>query len=490
VSLGKKVVAVPFLSFAHAQTTTPHTLTNDARALSSQWFQRFVVLLWWWNPDISYSFHALLTRFSTPTYTLDIPSSNLFSSLKRLAESFRWYVRFASPLYQYINPNLLLLAIDLFTYSDDLHSLLWFTTPQTYLVILQNSSEKRPNWWFFGSFAVVTLWRWKIISFDLKDSYLPLYHAPNVVLDWPMWLTRFLPHRDIHFVWANKIWFTYADGWHIQKLYEKTFVWQKIRGVIFLRTDMFTQLIPEFEQQIRERQLVNAATDMIRGTSWFWKKELYKRDLTAFLQEKTPRIIKNFLLQWHDLIQSRYINIYLDSVSWPFHSFLRKEKLTTRYEIDTLYVRDSNISYNKIDTFIEKSVRVRRNDILIYDGNDDILPDVVRDPGSYRMQVTYYLSVPDSYLSLMKTIAGEYGVTLSSREEHILGMRPQWDNRWLIYLPNNSVIYDPVATNEALYFHTVLKTPFSHAIAYKVYLPENNTGVTITFRREQLESKE
>jgi hypothetical protein len=37
-----------------------------------------------------------------------------------------------------------------------------------------------------------------------------------------------------------------------------------VRGVVFLRTDTFEQLIPGFTEQQREWQFTNAATDLIR----------------------------------------------------------------------------------------------------------------------------------------------------------------------------------------------------------------------------------
>jgi hypothetical protein len=136
------------------------------------------------------------------------------------------------------------LAQEFAQWDDDIISMLGYETPQTYLFILQNAAEKRPNGGFFGSFAVLTIDRGRIERFDILDSYVPGFDRPGASLQGPSWLLHFLPERDVYFVGANKIGFTYHDGAAIQQLYETSYPQQSVRGVIFLTTELFAYMLP------------------------------------------------------------------------------------------------------------------------------------------------------------------------------------------------------------------------------------------------------
>lgn len=47
---------------------------------------------------------------------------------------------------------------------------------------------------------------------------------------------------------------------------------------------MFVRLLPGFQKQQRERQFVNAATDLIRKNQDFGKKELYLQGVGQYLR--------------------------------------------------------------------------------------------------------------------------------------------------------------------------------------------------------------
>ena len=153
---------------------------------------------------------------------------------------------------------------------------------QTYLVLLQNTAERRPNGGFFGSFAVVEIEGGLISDIEIMDSYLPSFDSPDARVTGPWWLEEFLPDRDIHFVGANKVGFTYQDGSHIQRLYEKAYPGKRVRGVIFVSTDVFEKLLPEFREQLWEWQFVNASVDLIRGQDRWGKKSFISMELTTF----------------------------------------------------------------------------------------------------------------------------------------------------------------------------------------------------------------
>lgn len=143
---------------------------------------------------------------------------------------------------------------------------------------------------------------------------------------------------------------------------------------------MFARLLPGFQEQQRERQFVNAATDMIRKTQDFGKKELYLQGVGQYLRTHAFELAEGIASQGFELIQENMVNLYLTSVSGPMHTFLRTHNLTTRFEEGTIYARDSNVAYNKIDDFIQKKVTLRNADNHVVrqgssdQGNSDIIP--------------------------------------------------------------------------------------------------------------------
>jgi len=77
-------------------------------------------------------------------------------------------------------------------YKGDIFSLLGAEKPQTYLILLQNAAEKRPNGGFFGSFVKVTVSDAKITDLQFIDSYVPGIVRPDVTLQAPDWTSHFL----------------------------------------------------------------------------------------------------------------------------------------------------------------------------------------------------------------------------------------------------------------------------------------------------------
>lgn len=55
---------------------------------------------------------------------------------------------------------------------------------------------------------------------------------------------------------------------------------------------MFARLLPSFREQQRERQFINAATDLIRKKTTFGKKELYLQDVGEYLREHAGQLIQ------------------------------------------------------------------------------------------------------------------------------------------------------------------------------------------------------
>lgn len=368
---------------------------------------------------------------------------------------------------------------------EDFYSLLGYEEEQTYLIILQNTNEARPNWWFFWSFALIKLDKWTISHLEIIDSYLPWFDRPNTFITGPEWFLNFLPKREIYFIGANKVWFTYHDWAHIKTLYEKSYPWQKIRGVIFLTTDMFKDILEDFDQTIWEWQFANANIDKIRGNDTRGKKEFYLKWSQEYFLENQETLIRWLIKNLPDILDQGRINIYLVDISWPFHGYIRRNNLTTRFEENTAYLRESNISFNKIDNFVDKEVSCFTGDwtILLENTNTDIFSLLPLWSEEHTCKITYTLAVPQEHIDFMRQLEDQYDIEMWTREEHILAMRPNRDSRIIFHIPPEYTIkqlsWDSYETE-------IFQTPFSSAAMVKLLLEENNTSSTIfvTFERE------
>lgn len=447
---------------------------------------RFSTLVTWGNISrfmlITYPFDQQLSKSVTLAYDLMTGKIGSWQNivaeiLEPLTQEKKWLLR----LFAFLLPQQYELLSGLAFFTEDINELVGMKSPQTYLIVLQNSAEKRPNWWFFWSFAVVTLDRWQIKTLELHDSYHPEWNRPDTKIIWPVWLEQFMPDREIYFVGANKIWFTYHDWANIKTLYEKSYPGKRIRGVLFLRTDMLEQLLPEIREQFRLRQYLNATVNLREWPERRWKKEAYESGVKAFVQKHKQALVQAFLEQFPQLIQQRYINIYLENISWPLHSRLREQWLTTRFESWYAYFWDSNIIFNKIDQFVTKKITlVDSLGAPIQSWESDIVALPELSPNNlYTFVITYSLAVPDAYHAFMRTLNEKYTVQLWQREEHILWLDHEWWTRWNIYFPPHREV---VSIQGDMATQRTFWTPFSTNAAYEVMMPPGSNNQTRTVR--------
>ncbi len=372
-------------------------------------------------------------------------------------------------------------------FSDDIISLLGFSTPQTYLIILQNTAESRPNGWFFWSFGVLKMVQWKVAQLEVIDSYILDYEQQWVSIQGPERLLQYLPHRDIHFVWANKTWFSYVDGNHIKKLYEKVYPGENVRGVVFVRDDMIAELIPGLQKQLRNRQFTNAATDLIRWAGKFWKKELYVDEVSSIISNNTKELLLGVVSKLPQLIRERKINLYLTDVSFSggsqwgwLEGWLRRHMLTTRFEDDHLYVREANTSYNKIDTFVTKRITISNEDGIYYEWPSDIVDISGLSTGERDISIRYRLWVSADYHQYMLELADQYEIELGDRERHILALTPTREARWLAHLGDQ---YEILEVSGDITAGRDFSTPIPTRSAwYMVQLTQNNSEAVVNVR--------
>ncbi len=390
-------------------------------------------------------------------------------------------------------------------YKQEIFTLLGKDRPFNYLVLLQNTNEKRPNWWFFWSFAFIRVYQWHIETLEIVDSYYPDYIAYNTRLKIPSWASSFLSDPQIGFISANKFGFSDVDGKNIKDLYEKMFnetydmakvektmnpelydklLHKNIKWVIFIRLDLIQKLIPWIKQKIWERQFLNASVDLIRKEVRGNKKELYIKEVKAFFDQNKSSLIKNFVNQFQDILDQNLFSIYLSNVSLWLNTFIKTNNIQTVFSTGNIYAWDTNNSFNKVDGFVSKRIQIKNNiwDVLLEKYGDVInikdLPIWI-----YDMQITYLLDIPQEYFDFIKSLEKKYWIILTDREKSILALQPAryepdptekwWETKATVYFPLHIDILD---VKWEIFNNKYFVSPFANGLFYQMRINENHSG--------------
>jgi len=252
--------------------------------------------------------------------------------------------------------------------------------------------------------------------------------------------------------------------------------------------------LPWFSDKMREWQFINASIDIIRGEVRWNKKELYISEVLDYFSKNSTTIAKNLVNNRDDVMNKRYIQIYLSDmfVSPEFRSMIRKNNFNTFFEQWKIYARDVNISNNKSDDFVIKRLKLYSSTWeLITSQQNEILSIEWLQEWDYQLIIDYYFFVPDSYLSFINKLEKKYEINLTERERGILVLNQvkgynwtpsrMWRDRWMIYYPRNititSVQWDVEDTS---YF----ESDFSQWLNYTLLTDkkEDNKQVIVNFR--------
>lgn len=461
-----------------------------------RWFSLYSnitnILFWWTALDIftkdlqtlSVYFLPIDKEVSHELYTLDtivqsyMKWENIFKTKKPEIEEVRYYIinnqNYLSSLWFQRYESLMSFLSDLYDHREEVYSLLWENQSFNYLIPLQNGNEKRPNGWFFGSFAFVTLSWWHIENLEVIDSYLADYIAPSSRINLPWRYSQYFWEKQLWFVAGNKFWFTDMDWKNMKILYERAFnndyqmsrvkemysgqqrklLHNKyIKWVIFLDSNLLTELLPWFTDKMREWQFINASIDIIRGEVRGNKKELYIAEVLDYFSNNATTIAKNLVNNRDEVLNKRYIQIYLSDmfVGREFRLMLRKNWLNTAFEWWKIYARDVNIANNKSDDFLTKRLRLYSSTWeLIVSQQNEILELNGLPVGEYQLVIDYYFFVPESYRNFIHWLEEKYGIQITPREEWILVLSPvnhydwnperMWRDKWMVYYPRNMEI--------------------------------------------------
>jgi len=450
------------------------------------------ILFWWSALDIftkdlqtlSIYFLPIDKEVSHELYTLDtIVQSyqkweNIFKTKKPEIEEVRYYIinnqNYLSSLWFQRYETLMSFLSDLYDHRGEVYDLLWENHTYNYLIPLQNGNEKRPNWWFFGSFAFVTLSWWHIENLEVIDSYLADYIAPTSRMNLPSRYSDTFWESQLWFVAGNKFWFTDTDGENLKIMYEKSFnedyemskvreIYsgeqrkllhnKNIKWVVFLDSNLLKELLPGFSDKMREWQFVNASIDIIRGEDRWNKKEIYIAEVLDYFFNNSTTIAKNLINNRDEVLNKRYIQIYFSDmfVSQWFRDMIARNNLNTRFQWWKIYARDVNIANNKSDDFLTKWLKLYSSTWeLITSQQNEILSLEWLPVGEYQLVIDYYFFVPESYRKFIQWLEKKYEIQLTPREKWILVLEPvsHYDGdiqrmrreKWMVYYPRNMEI--------------------------------------------------
>ena len=450
------------------------------------------ILFWWSALDIftedlqklSIYFLPIDSEVSRGLYTLDwivqsyMKWENIFKTKKPEIEEVRYYIinnqNYLSSLWFQRYESLMWFLSDLYDHRAEVYELLWENHTYNYLIPLQNGNEKRPNWWFFGSFAFVTLSWWHIENLEVIDSYLADYIAPKSRMPLPERYSNTFWEYQLWFVAGNKFWFTDMDWKNLKIMYEKAFnedyemdkvkemysgrqrklLHNKyIKWVIFLDSNLLEELLPWFSDKMREWQFINASIDIIRWEDRWNKKELYIAEVLDYFFNNSTTIAKNLVNNRDEVLNKRYIQIYLSDmfVSQWFRDMIARNNFNTRFLWWKIYARDVNIANNKSDDFLTKRLKLYSSTWeLITSQQNEVLSLEWLPVGEYQLVIDYYFFVPESYRNFIRWLEQKYEIQLTPREEGILVLSPVnhndwnperiWWDKWVVYYPWNMEI--------------------------------------------------
>ena len=430
---------------------------------------------------LSIYFLPIDKEVSHELYTLDtIVKSyqnweNIFKTKKSEIEEVWYYIinnqNYLSSLWFQRYESLMKFLSDLYDHREEVYALLWENYSYNYLIPLQNWNEKRPNWWFFGSFAFVTLSWWHIENLEVIDSYLADYIAPKSRMNLPERYSQYFGEYQLWFVAWNKFWFTDIDWKNLKIMYEKAFnedfemdkvremyseqQWnllhnKYIKWVIFLDSNLLEELLPWFSDKMREWQFINASIDIIRGEVRWNKKEIYIAEVLDYFYKNATTIAKNLINNRDEVLNKRYIQIYLSDmfVSQEFRDMIARNNLNTKFQWWKIYARDVNIANNKSDDFVTKRLKLYSSTWqLITSQQNEVLSLSDLPIWEYQLVIDYYFFVPESYRKFIRWLEKKYGIGITPREEWILVLSPvnhndwkperMWREKWMVYYPWN-----------------------------------------------------
>lgn len=265
-------------------------------------------------------------------------------------------------------------------YQSIIYELLWENERKNYLIIFQNTSEERPDWWFFGSFAKISFDWWHLVDFEIYDSYYLLWKFCKT--EWENWFEKCTNKKELSienqnsnfsklwptttFLTSNIYWFTDLNGENVVKHYNQVFS-DKIEWVVFIKSDIVKYLFADWQDLLRNMEVLNALWTSTwkyqnsKHIKWFgWAKDDYLKFVQDMIFDK-KQISQNFIKNYDKIVNNELVRVYLPHVNQDFKKFLIQEKMNLAQENDFAYLFFYNMWFNKNSKFIDHIVTINEN---------------------------------------------------------------------------------------------------------------------------------
>ena len=184
------------------------------------------------------------------------------------------------------------------------------------------------------------------------------------------------------------------------------------------------------------------------------------------------------------------VGLFIPSASPSFTQLLSQYHILTTPQPNSLYIRDTNTSFNKIDEFVDKKIVIQDHiGDTVLETNSDIVSLSWLTKGEYTMTITYHVSVPEQYKNYIFWLEAQYGIQMTDRERGILALEAtdKYDDKRMKLWANKSQIYYPNTLSlTAQWWEWFELVPFStprwQGLQYKLETANNNDEKKIIFK--------
>ena len=339
----------------------------DLQTLSNLWFPSYIA-------KVIYDYKKWYNILKKDKNELNILQNKLWIFIQII-----WFWKYKKNITNIINKFA--------PYKKDIYKILWENEKKNYLLIFENTSEERANWWFIGSFMKISLSGWHIINYKIYDAYKVFYDIckkQNPSLTWKQvflkcnnsaWSLKnnYKPYNKIFktttFINSNIFWFTDINWKNIVNHFKNAY-WTKINWVFFIKSNILKYLfldgekllwnleITNYKNLVKYKNGKNISIPKNKNIVWEkWVKAKYLEKVNNLLKNK-KQIFTNFITNYNKIIQNWIIQAYLPESSKKFQEFLKQENLNFYQKKGYAYLFFYNLWFNKTSKFIDHIITV------------------------------------------------------------------------------------------------------------------------------------
>ena len=345
-------------------------------------------------------------------------------------------------------------------YKNDIFELLGAKEKKTYLIMLENISERRADGGFIWSFIKISLEWGHLLDMKVYDAYYPLWeYCKNQdsaditdINDTDKWWTscknKFMLSSKVEeepykkhwysttFINSNIYWFTDLNGKSVIDLYNKIYD-EKIDGVVFVKSNILEKLLNNGREIYWEMEFMNylsGKSDNVDKNAksneikWLnWKKKDYLLSLNNILKNRKKEVILNLIRNYDDILKDWLIRLYLPELGEDLTQVLEKDNLIFKRDKSKFYLFDYNVGSDKSSKFLTTVVDINWT---VYDKPYPL--DLEKGLNIINFEYEVYIS--DEYKEFIENMESKYNIKLP---EYSYLLEEEYIYKLIPILPNN-----------------------------------------------------